>query len=84
MTSLTPLSPHNTISHFANLRGTGGGGCDPPRVWLLSGLELQLKNQRVACHETKPVTPEFKVLDQPVTSEARSMTQKWPKMRFRR
>ena len=42
---------------------------DPPRVWLLSELELQLKNQRVACHETKPLTPEFKLLDQPVISE---------------
>ena len=27
----------------------------------------------MACHETKPLTPEFKVLGQPVTSEVRSM-----------
>ena len=54
----------------------GGGGYDPPRVWLLSALELRLKNQRVACHETKPLTTEFNVLGQPVTSEVRSMTQK--------
>ena len=60
----------------------GGGGYDPPRVWLLSELELRFKNQRVACHETKPLTPEFKVLGQPVTSEVRSMTQKWPKCKF--
>ena len=51
----------------------------PLRVWLLSELEFRLKNQRVACHETKQLTPEFKVLGQPVTSEVRSMTQKWPK-----
>ena len=48
-------------------------------VWLLSELELWLKNQRVACHETKPLTPKFKVLGQPVTSEVRSLTQQWPK-----
>ena len=84
MALLTPLSPHNTISHFANLHGTGGGGYEPPRVWLLSELELRLKNQSVACHETKPLTPGFKVLGQPVTSEVRSMTQKWQKMRLRR
>ena len=66
--------------HFAILHGTGGGGgCDPPRDWFLSDLELRFKNQRVACHEKKPLTPEFKVLGQPVTSEVRSMTQEWPK-----
>ena len=75
--------PHNIISHFANLHGTGAGVRPPPRVWLLSELELRLKNQRVACHETKPVTPDFKVLGQLVTCEVRSMTQKWPKMRLR-
>ena len=85
MTLLTPFSPHNSISHFANLHGTGGGGgYDPPRVWLLSEVELRLKNQRVACHETKPLIPEFKVLGQLVTCEVRSMTQKWQKMRLRR
>ena len=42
MTLLTPLSPHNSISHFANLHGTGGGGYDPPRVWLLSELFIYL------------------------------------------
>ena len=52
--------------------------CNPPRVWLLSELELRLKNQRVACHETKPLTPEFKVLGQPVTFGVRSMTQNRP------
>ena len=64
--------------HFAILHGTGGGGGvrPPPRVWLLSELELRLKNQRVACHETKPLTPLFKVLGQTVTSEVRSMTRK--------
>ena len=31
---------------------------------------------------TKPLTPEFKFLGQPVTSEVRSMTQKWPKCEF--
>ena len=36
-------------------------------------------DQLVACHETKPLTPEFKVLGEPVISEVRSMTQKWPK-----
>ena len=56
-----------------------GGGCDPPRVWLLSELELRLKKQRVACYEPKPLTPEFKVLGQRVTSEVRPMIQKWPK-----
>ena len=68
--------------HFAILHGTGG--CDPPplRDWLLSELELRLKNQRVACHETKPLTSEFKVLGQSVTSEVRSVTQIWPKCDF--
>ena len=61
--------------HFAILYGTGGW-YDPPRVWFLGELELRFKNQRVACHETKPLTPEFKVLGQTVTSEVRSMTQK--------
>ena len=61
--------------YFAILHGTGGGVMRPPRVWLLSELKLRLKKQRVACHETKPLTPEFKVLGQPVTSEVRSMTQ---------
>ena len=60
--------------HFAILHGTRGGDATPPCVWLLSELELRLKNQRVACHESKPLTPEFKVLGQPVTSEVRSMT----------
>ena len=82
MTLLTPLSPHNTIRHFANPHGTGGGVRPPHRVWLLSELELRFKNQRVACHETKPLTPEFKVLEQPVTSEVRSMTQNRPKCDF--
>ena len=65
--------------HFDILHGTGeggegeGGSMRPPRDWLLSELELRLKNQRVACHETKPLTPEFKVLCQTVTSEARSI-----------
>ena len=70
--------------HFANLYSTGGGGggTTSPRVWLLSELELRFKNQRVACHETKPLTSEFKVLGQPVTSEVRSMSQKWPKCDF--
>ena len=66
--------------HFAILHDTRG--YDPPRVWLLSELELRFKSQRVACHETKPLTPEFKVLGQPVASEVRSMTQKWPKCEF--
>ena len=56
---------------------------DPPRVWLLIKLGLQLKkNQRVACHETKPLAIEVKVLGQLVTSEVRSMTQKWLKCAF--
>ena len=44
--------------YFAILQGTGGGGGDatPPRDWLLSKLELRFKNQRVACHETQPLT----------------------------
>ena len=54
----------------------------PPSVWLLSELELRFKNQRVACHEIKPLTPEFKVLGQPVTFEVRPMTQKWLKCDF--
>ena len=58
------------------------GDAIPPRVWLLIELELCFKNQRVACHETKPLTPEFMVLGQPVISEVRSMTQKWPKCDF--
>ena len=69
--------------HFAILHGTGGGGVmRPPRDWLLSELELRLKNQRVACPEMKLMTPEFKVLAQLVTSEVRSMTQKWRKCDF--
>ena len=66
--------------HFAILHGTRG--YVPPRVWLLSELELRFKNQRVACYETKPLPPEFKVLGQPLTSEVRSMTQKWQKCDF--
>ena len=49
---------------------------------LESELEVRLKNQRVACHDTKPLTPDLKVLGQPVTSEVRSMTQKWQKCDF--
>ena len=61
--------------HFVILHGTGGEGGDvTPRDWLLSKLELRFKNQCVACHERKPVTPEFNVLGQPVASEVRSMT----------
>ena len=56
--------------------------CDPHRVWLLIEPEPWLKNQRVACHEMKPLTPEFKVLGQPVTTEVRSMTQRWRKCDF--
>ena len=52
------------------------GWYDPPRIWLLSELELRLKNQRIARHETKSLTSEFKVLGQPVTTEVRSMTKK--------
>ena len=51
-------------------------------VSLLIKLELRSKNQRVACHETKPLTPEFKVLGQSLTSEVRSMTQKLSKCDF--
>ena len=54
----------------------------PPRDWLLSELEPRFKTQSVVCHETKPLTPEFKVLGQPVTSEVRSMTQNRPKCDF--
>ena len=54
----------------------------PPRDWLLGELELRFKNQRVACHETKPLTLEFKVLGQPVTSEVRLMTQNRTKCDF--
>ena len=57
-------------------------GVRPPLVWLLSGVQLRFKNQRVVCLETKPLTPEFNILGQPVTSEVRSMTQKWPKCEF--
>ena len=61
--------------HFAILHGTRGlVRPPPPRVWLLRELELRFKNRREACHETQPLTPEFKVLGQPVTSEVRSMT----------
>ena len=77
-----PMLTLSGSRHFAILHGTGGGGCDPPRDWLLSELELRFKNQRVACHEMKPLKPEFKILGQPVTSEVRSMTQKWPKCNF--
>ena len=79
-------SPSFAIS--PSFRAQGVGLIRPPRVWLLIELELWLKNQRVACHETKPLTPDFKVLGQPATSEVRSMTQngqnatcKWPKRR---
>ena len=65
--------------HFAIFHGTGGR---PPRVWLMSELEFRFKNQSVACHETKLLTLEFKVLGKPVTSEVRSMAQKWPKCDF--
>ena len=54
----------------------------PSRDWLLSELELRFKNQRVACHEAKPLTFEFKILGQTVTFEIRSMTQKWQKYDF--
>ena len=47
-----------------------------PRVWLLIELDLRFKDHRVACHQMKPLTPEFKVLGQPLNSEVRSMTQK--------
>ena len=72
---------HSPFHHPSRHRG-GGGDATPLRDWLLSALELRFKNQRVACHETKPLTPEFKVLGQPVTSEVRSMTQKRPKCDF--
>ena len=75
MTSLTLTGPALAIS--PSFTAQGGGGYEPLRVWLLSELEFRFKNQRAACHETKPLTPEFKVVGQPVTSEVRSMTKKW-------
>ena len=44
--------------HSAIFHGTGGWlfGTTPPRVWLLSELELRLKNQRAACHEMKSLS----------------------------
>ena len=74
---LLESSPALAISPSCTAQG--GGGDATPRVWLLIELELRFKAQRVACHETKPLTPEFKVLGQPVTSEVKSMTQKWSK-----
>ena len=73
---------HSPFRHPSRHRGLGLVRPPPPRVWILSELELQLKNQSVACHERKSLTPDFKVLGQPVTSEVRSMTQKWPKWEF--
>ena len=70
---------HSPFRHPSPHRG---GGWDPPRDWLLSELELRFKNQRDACHETKSMTSEIKALAQPVTSEVRSMTQKWSKCDF--
>ena len=74
------LRRHSPFRHPSRHRGAGW--CDPPRDWLLSELELRLKKQRVACHETKSLTAEFKVLGQPVTFEVTSMTQNRPKYDF--
>ena len=49
----------NPRRHSLFRHPSGHGGCDPPRVWLLIDLELWFKDERVACHETKPLTPEF-------------------------
>ena len=60
-----PLNPrrHSPFRHPSRHKG----GCDPPRDWFLSELELRLKKQRVACHETKPLTPSL-----------RSWVDRWP------
>ena len=69
--------------HFAILHSTGGLELvRPPSRLAPEWVRAPIQNQRVACHEKKPLTPEFKVLGQPVTSEVRSMTQKWPKCEF--
>ena len=56
---------HSPFRHHS--RDKGGGDASPSR-WPLSEVELRFKK-----------VLEFKVLDQPVTSEVRSMTCKWPK-----
>ena len=65
------LNGHFSFGYFMTpmtlFRMTNSGTTTLPHVWLLSELELRLKNQRVARHETKPLPPEFKVLGQPVT-----------------
>ena len=49
LTSHLPIFPSGSLTlagtrHFAILHGTGGGGgYDPPRVWLLSELEHRFK-----------------------------------------
>ena len=67
--------------HFAIFHGTRGRGLMPPPSRFAPNWARGLikRKQRVSCHETKPLTPEFKNLGQLLTLEFRSMTQKWRK-----
>ena len=59
---------HFSICGLLNLVSIFPGYAAPPCRALIK------KKQHVACHETKPLTSEFKGLGQLLTSEVRSMT----------
>ena len=65
--------------HFAILHGTGGGRVMRPPSRLAPEW-ARAPIQKPACCLSRDEG--FKVLGQPVTSEVRSMTQKWPKCDF--
>ena len=67
------INPH-PCAPFLQRRTCRGrrGPSDPTSRSAPDGVTPSQKNERVALNERKPMVPNFKVSDQPMTSEVRS------------
>ena len=64
---------------FYGVERVGGGVVGPPPSRSAPDrVRASGKNERVALNERKPKVPNFKVSDQPMTSEVRSNTRRGP------